>query len=297
MPLMRLAMTCRVPRHSYSFQSYYFQAFLESVHRRPDMLAVLMGVSFDHRKGLVSRDSLDRRQIHPGLDKVRYGSVSKRVDKNVLRIKPCSSDSPLKWLLYIHGMPACCRDRGEEPGRVGRAGINTVLEKIHQVSSNGLLSCTGLCLWDVDDPAGKIDVLLPDGHDLHPTHRGLQSDDNEGVDLLVPVFFRDFNQSFHLYRREVGDASLSFLEAVDSCWPAIDPPPFLSLCEEVGEGGQFTVDCSRSCTFTKTVFLVPLKVKAACFSQSLLSQEWAKVESEPLFLHSEVFAAFLGELM
>lgn len=67
------------------------QARFELVHRRQDVLAVLMRVAFHHRGRLPSANALHSGQVHARLHQVRRRRVPKSVPHDLRRIQAGSS--------------------------------------------------------------------------------------------------------------------------------------------------------------------------------------------------------------
>jgi len=61
---------------------------------------------------------------------------------------------------------------------------------------------------DIDGPALDVHVLAADAENFRAAHRGLETNDDKGIDLGVLILLRGFNEALNLLDGEIGDPNL-----------------------------------------------------------------------------------------
>ena len=162
------------------------------------MLAVLVGVAFNHGERLVTGNPLHGRQVHPGLYKMGNGRMAQGMPDNLLRVQPGCDDNAAEGLKDIDRVAVLGSDGREKPGRPFRKDIYITFQKFGKVVRDRLLAHSGFRFRDENNVAVEVYVLAADAEDFHFTHGGFKADDDEGVYVLVLVLLGAFNQSLYL---------------------------------------------------------------------------------------------------
>lgn len=207
-----------------------------------DVLPVGVRVTLDHRQCLVAADPFDRRQIDARLNKMGYRRMPQGMSYDLVGIQSCHLDNSPERFSDRHCVAYLRSRGGEQPRCPWLQCFDVVFQKSREMKSNRLFPCSAFSLRDIDYFPIQVHVFLADGKDLGHPHGCFQADDDEGVDLRVPVRYRAFHEAFCLLDGQVGDASGILLEPLDGCGSMCDPAPLHCLIEEVRKHRQLAVD-------------------------------------------------------
>ena len=112
----------------------------------PHARSALVGIARHHRQSLVTRNSLNSRQIETGLCKVRYHSVPQCVWRDLIRIKTCPFGRLAKCFSNCVDVPCCTAWGRKHPFASRWQHTHPSLQVLSQFTSHRLFprSCLDL---------------------------------------------------------------------------------------------------------------------------------------------------------